>query len=51
LNHTIPGVRGVYNRAKYSDQRRKMLQFWGDYVESLATEKKILMDNFGNGAA
>lgn len=51
LNHTIPGVRGVYNRAEYSDQRRKMLQFWGDYVEGLATEKKILMGNFGNGAA
>ncbi len=37
LNHTIAGVRGIYNRAEYSDQRRKMLQFWGDYIEGLAT--------------
>ncbi len=46
LNHTIGGVREVYNRAKYSDQRRKMLQFWADYVEGLASEKKILVGNF-----
>ncbi len=45
LNHTIGGVREVYNRAKYSDQRRKMLQFWADYVEGLASEKKILVGN------
>ena len=47
LNHTIGGVRGIYNRAQYSDQRRKMLQFWADYVEGLASEKKILHGNFG----
>jgi integrase len=47
LNHTIGGVRGVYNRAEYSDQRRKMLQFWGDYVEGLASERKVLIGNFG----
>jgi hypothetical protein len=29
-------VRGVYNRAEYADQRRDMLQWWGDYVDSLA---------------
>jgi integrase len=29
LNHSIGGIRGVYNRAEYSDDRRKMLQFWG----------------------
>ncbi len=46
LNHTIGGVRGIYNRAQYSDQRRKMLQFWADYVEGLASEKKILHGNF-----
>ena len=47
LNHTIGGVRGVYNKAQYSDQRRKMLQFWGDYVEGLASERKVLIGNFG----
>jgi len=35
LNHTIGGVRGVYNRAEYSGQRRGMLEFWGEYVDRL----------------
>ena len=46
LNHTIGGVRGVYNRAQYGDQRRNMLQHWADYVESLATERKVIVGNF-----
>lgn len=32
-NHTIKGVRGVYNRAEYADQRREMLQAWADMVD------------------
>jgi integrase len=47
LNHTIGGVRSVYNKAKYGGQRKKMLQFWGDYIESLMSERKILVDRFG----
>lgn len=35
LNHTIGGVRGVYNRAQYADQRRGMLQSWADFVDQL----------------
>jgi integrase len=35
LNHTIGGIRGVYNKAEYAEQRREMLQKWGDYVASL----------------
>jgi integrase len=35
LNHTIRGVRGVYNRALYADQRREMLQAWADYVDAV----------------
>jgi integrase len=46
LNHQIKGVRGVYNRAEYAEQRRRMLQFWADYVEALATEKEMLVANF-----
>ncbi len=34
LNHTIGGVRGVYNRAEYATQRQEMLQFWADFIES-----------------
>lgn len=33
MNHTISGVRGVYNRAEYAEQRRTMLQQWADMVE------------------
>jgi integrase len=34
LNHTIGGVRGVYNRAEYADQRKAMLRFWADFVDA-----------------
>ena len=33
LNHTIEGVRGVYNRAQYASQRRVMLQLRSDMVD------------------
>lgn len=36
LNHTIKGVRGVYNRAQYAEQRRTMLQEWADALDKLA---------------
>jgi len=46
LNHKMPGVRGIYNRAEYAPQRKEMLQFWGSYVAGLASEKKVLVGNF-----
>ena len=45
-NHSIGGVRGVYNRAQYSDWRRQMLQHWADYIENLVTERKVIAGNF-----
>lgn len=51
LNHTLGGTRGVYNRAEYAEQRRTMLQFWGGYIEGLASENPVLLGNFGHGAA
>lgn len=35
LNHTIKGVRGVYNKASYKKQRIDMLQKWSDYIYDL----------------
>ena len=35
LAHAIPGVRAVYNRAVYLDERRRMLQAWADYLYQL----------------
>jgi integrase len=36
LGHTVKGVRGIYNRAAYAEDRRTMLQFWADYLDGLA---------------
>lgn len=47
LNHSIGGIRGVYNRAQYAEQRRQMLQFWADYLDDRATERKVIVANFG----
>jgi integrase len=46
LNHTIGGVRGVYNRAEYEPQRREMLQFWADFVERLTTTDNVILGRF-----
>jgi integrase len=43
LNHTIGGVRGVYNRAEYAEQRKQMLQFWSDYLDRLAPVAELLL--------
>jgi integrase len=51
LNHTLGGTRGVYNRAEYAEQRRTMLQFWGDYIEGLVSENQMSVGNFSHGAA
>ena len=39
LAHTIGGIRGVYNRAEYADQRRAMLQQWANMVDSWLNAK------------
>lgn len=46
LNHTIAGVRGVYNRAEYEPQRREMLQFWADYIEQLLSKGTVVFGRF-----
>ena len=50
LNHTIGGVRGVYNKAEYAPQRRELLQFWSDYVELLVTTGKVILGRFEQAA-
>jgi integrase len=32
LGHTIPGVRGIYNRSTYLDQRREALARYADHI-------------------
>jgi len=38
LTHKMPGVRGVYNQAQYLDERKKMMQEWGNYLDVLKAE-------------
>jgi integrase len=45
LNHTIGGVRGVYNRAEYAEQRKEMLQFWADYIDGLAPVSNLVVSH------
>lgn len=42
LNHTMKGVRGIYNKAEYLEQRRQMLQAWGSYVMALNDGAKVV---------
>jgi integrase len=36
LGHTIPGVRGTYQRGLYLEQKREALDRWAEYLMSLA---------------
>jgi integrase len=36
LNHAVRGVRGIYNRAQYAEQRKAMLQEWADWLDGVA---------------
>ncbi|EAW3106083.1 site-specific integrase [Salmonella enterica] len=35
LGHSLSGVRGIYNRSKYMDEKLKALTMWCDYLNSL----------------
>ena len=47
LCHETGGIEGVYNRAEYAEDRKKMLQWWANYVDSIITESKVIVGNFG----
>lgn len=48
LAHETKGIRGVYNRAQYAEQRREMLQWWADFVDSQIEEgRKVIIGRFG----
>jgi integrase len=36
-------VRAAYNRAQYLDERRRMMQAWADYLDSLKTGAEVLL--------
>jgi hypothetical protein len=41
------GTAGIYNHAEYAKLRTDMLQWWADYVDSIVTEQKVILGNFG----
>lgn len=42
-------VRAVYNQAEYAHERRDMLQWWADYVESLRNGSNVIPINARQG--
>jgi integrase len=46
LSHEKEGIAGVYNRAEYAADRKEMLQWWADYIDSIITESKVIVGNF-----
>lgn len=48
LAHEQKGIRGVYNKAEYAESRRKMLQWWADFVDAQIEEgRKVIIGRFG----
>lgn len=45
LNHTMRGVRGIYNKAKYEKERIEMMQKWSGFVFEVIYEKNLIFFN------
>ncbi|MDK2108349.1 tyrosine-type recombinase/integrase [Acinetobacter baumannii] len=45
LNHTMRGVRGIYNKAKYEKERIDMMQKWSDYIFNVIYEQNLIFFN------
>ncbi|MFC3532038.1 tyrosine-type recombinase/integrase [Vogesella facilis] len=41
LAHKIVGIKGVYNRAQYADQRKVIMQAWADFVQAQIEGAKV----------
>ncbi|MFZ6726952.1 tyrosine-type recombinase/integrase [Undibacterium sp. MH2W] len=42
LAHKEQGVKGVYQKAQYLDERRKMMQAWADYADGLKSGAQVI---------
>jgi integrase len=47
LSHEKQGIRAVYILAEHAPERKKMLQWWADYVDAIVNESKVIVGNFG----
>jgi hypothetical protein len=43
LSHEPVGIRAVYVIAEFAEQRKQMLQWWADYVDTIVNESKIIV--------
>lgn len=51
LAHTIKGIKGVYNRAEYAEERRRILALWAEFVDAQINEgRKVVIGKFGTAA-
>ena len=50
LNHTMRGVRGVYNKAKYEKERIDIMEKWSNYIFSVIYEPNLIFFNQVKGA-
>jgi integrase len=46
LSHEHVGIRAVYILAEFAEQRKQMLQWWADHVDSIVNESKVIEGNF-----
>jgi integrase len=51
LSHERQGIRAVYILAEHAEQRRKMLQWWADYVDEIVNESNVITGNFNRTAS
>jgi integrase len=49
LAHTPRGVRAAYNSARYLIHRRKMMQWWADYLEAAETRGAVIAASVKTG--
>lgn len=52
LAHRVPDALGrAYNRTKFAEQRRTMMQAWANYLDGLRTGAQVVPINAGRGGA
>jgi hypothetical protein len=48
LAHAVRDPLGrAYNRTKHLVERRRMMQVWADYLDTLRDSKNVIQGNFG----
>lgn len=43
-------VDAAYDRAKFLDERKKMMQHWADYLDAIASNGNVVVGKFKNAS-